>query len=226
MKRRALAKAFLFGVVCGPAFAADPLPALQETPMLAEQVKSGALPPVAKRVPQRPWMVGFFAGGDGPGRPGGHLGSRRLYRALPARHVLDRAVMQATTKLKVTKAGVRSRSGTGAIYAPATAKAAGARELRGPRLFLGPNAKCRPAPETVRCWVQIGHTADITRATRMTRTRSRDREGSNLLHGRQQTIPEVRSSNLFQRAITSFKPWERSHRVSQADAADVSRDDR
>ena len=57
MKRRALAKAFLFGVVCAPAFAADPLPDLQETPMFAEQVKSAALPPVAKRVPQPPWVV-------------------------------------------------------------------------------------------------------------------------------------------------------------------------
>jgi peptide/nickel transport system substrate-binding protein len=73
MMRRALAKAFLFGMVCGPAFAADPLPDLQETPMFAEQVKSGALPPVAKRVPQPPRVVGTFAGGDGPGRPGGQL---------------------------------------------------------------------------------------------------------------------------------------------------------
>src|SRR5882672_4322256 len=73
MKRRALAKAFLFSLVCGPAFAADPLPALQETPLFAEQVKSGALPPVAKRVPEQPLMVRQFAGGDGPGRQGGQL---------------------------------------------------------------------------------------------------------------------------------------------------------
>src|SRR5229473_6676608 len=73
MKRRALTMAFLFGLVCGPAFAADPLPTLQETPLFAEQVKSGALPPVAKRVPQPPWVVKTFAGGDGPGRPGGQL---------------------------------------------------------------------------------------------------------------------------------------------------------
>jgi peptide/nickel transport system substrate-binding protein len=73
MKRRALAKAFLFSLVCGPAFAADPLPALQETPMFAEQVKSGALPPVAKRVPEQPLMVRQFAGGDGPRRQGGQL---------------------------------------------------------------------------------------------------------------------------------------------------------
>ena len=73
MKRRALAKAFLVGLVCGPAFAADPLPALQETPMFAEQVKSGALPPVAKRVPEQPLVVSQFAGGDGPGRQGGQL---------------------------------------------------------------------------------------------------------------------------------------------------------
>src|SRR5207245_324477 len=65
-------KAFLFGLFCSPAFA-DPLPTLQETPLFAEQVKSGALPPVAKRVPQQPWVVKTFAGGDGPGRPGGQL---------------------------------------------------------------------------------------------------------------------------------------------------------
>src|SRR5882672_12921127 len=72
MKRRVFTKAFLFGLFCSPAFA-DPLPTLQETPLFAEQVKSGALPPVAKRVPQPPWVVKTFAGGDGPGRPGGQL---------------------------------------------------------------------------------------------------------------------------------------------------------
>jgi peptide/nickel transport system substrate-binding protein len=72
MKRRALTMAFLFGLVCGPAFAADPLPTLQ-APMFAEQVKSGALPPAADRVPRPPWVVREFAGGDGPGRQGGQL---------------------------------------------------------------------------------------------------------------------------------------------------------
>src|SRR5229473_3578946 len=73
MKRRVFTQAFLFGLFCGPAFAADPLPTLQETPMLAEQVKSGALPPVAERIPNPPWIVRRFAGGDGPGQPGGQL---------------------------------------------------------------------------------------------------------------------------------------------------------
>jgi peptide/nickel transport system substrate-binding protein len=73
MKRRAFAKAFLFSLACGPAFAADPMPDLQETPMFAKHVRSGALPPVANRVPQPPWVVSTFAGGDGPGRPGGQL---------------------------------------------------------------------------------------------------------------------------------------------------------
>ena len=54
MKRRVFTQAFLFGLFCGPAFAADPLPPLQETPMFADQVKSGALPPVAKRIPSSP----------------------------------------------------------------------------------------------------------------------------------------------------------------------------
>ena len=52
MKRRVFTQGFLFSAFCAPAFAADPLPALQETPMFAEQVKSGALPPVAKRIPE------------------------------------------------------------------------------------------------------------------------------------------------------------------------------
>jgi peptide/nickel transport system substrate-binding protein len=73
MKRRVFTQAFLFSLICGPAFAADPLPTLQETPMFAEEVKSGALPPVAKRVPQQPLLVTKFAGGDGPGKPGGQL---------------------------------------------------------------------------------------------------------------------------------------------------------
>jgi peptide/nickel transport system substrate-binding protein len=41
--------------------------------MFAEQVKSGALPPVAKRIPEQPWVVKRFPGDDGPGRPGGQL---------------------------------------------------------------------------------------------------------------------------------------------------------
>ncbi|HYX01274.1 MAG TPA: ABC transporter substrate-binding protein [Reyranella sp.] len=73
MKRRVFTQAFVASLVCGPAFAADPLPALQETPMFAEQVKSGALPPVGKRIPEQPWVVKKFAGGEGPGKPGGAL---------------------------------------------------------------------------------------------------------------------------------------------------------
>ncbi|MGD9880240.1 ABC transporter substrate-binding protein [Reyranella sp.] len=73
MKRRVLTKAFLFSLMCGPALAADPVPTMKETPMLAEQVKSGALPPVAQRIPKQPWVVTYFAGGDGPGRQGGQI---------------------------------------------------------------------------------------------------------------------------------------------------------
>src|SRR5215510_4164429 len=73
MKRRVFTQAFLASLFCSPAFAADPLPAMQETPMFAEQVKSGALPPVGKRIPEQPWVVRRFAGGDGPGKPGGQL---------------------------------------------------------------------------------------------------------------------------------------------------------
>src|SRR5215510_12111532 len=73
MKRRVFTQAFLASLFCSPAFAADPLPAMQETPMFAEQVKSGALPPVGKRIPEQPWVVKKFAGGEGPGKPGGAL---------------------------------------------------------------------------------------------------------------------------------------------------------
>ena len=41
--------------------------------MLADKVKSGALPPVDKRIPEQPWVVKRFAGGDGPGKHGGQL---------------------------------------------------------------------------------------------------------------------------------------------------------
>jgi peptide/nickel transport system substrate-binding protein len=73
MIRRVFLKAAALGVLCSPAFAADTLPKLQETPMLAEQVKSGALPAVDKRVPKQPMVVTKFSGGDGPGQPGGQL---------------------------------------------------------------------------------------------------------------------------------------------------------
>jgi peptide/nickel transport system substrate-binding protein len=74
MKRRVFSQAFLFSLLCAPAaFAEDPLPAMTETPMFADQVKSGALPPVDKRIPQQPWVVRKFAGGDGPGKQGGQL---------------------------------------------------------------------------------------------------------------------------------------------------------
>ncbi|MDP3160502.1 MAG: ABC transporter substrate-binding protein [Reyranella sp.] len=76
MKRRVLTQALMGGVVgliWTPAFAADPLPPLQETPALADKVKSGALPPIAKRIPEQPWVIKRFAGGDGPGKQGGQL---------------------------------------------------------------------------------------------------------------------------------------------------------
>jgi peptide/nickel transport system substrate-binding protein len=62
----------LLGLFGASAFA-DPLPAMQETPSLADRVKSGALPPVDKRIPQQPRVIDHFAGGDGPGKHGGQL---------------------------------------------------------------------------------------------------------------------------------------------------------
>ena len=67
MKRRTFSQGMLFSLVYGPAFAADPLPALQETPMFADQLKSGVLPPVNERIPRQPLVVKKFAGGEGPG---------------------------------------------------------------------------------------------------------------------------------------------------------------
>jgi peptide/nickel transport system substrate-binding protein len=73
MKRRAFVGGLLLAPLCDAALAADPLPALQETPMFVERVKEGTLPPVAERVPGQPLVVRSFAGDDGPGRPGGQL---------------------------------------------------------------------------------------------------------------------------------------------------------
>jgi peptide/nickel transport system substrate-binding protein len=73
MKRRVLTQAIAVGLIWSPAFAADPLPKLQETPSLADQVKAGKLPPIEQRIPEKPWVVKRFAGGDGPGKPGGQL---------------------------------------------------------------------------------------------------------------------------------------------------------
>ena len=71
MKRRVFSQVVLATMLCGPAFAADPV--LRETPMFVDQVKAGTLPPVEKRVPQQPLVVTKFAGGDGPGQQGGQL---------------------------------------------------------------------------------------------------------------------------------------------------------
>jgi peptide/nickel transport system substrate-binding protein len=71
MKRRFLTQAMAVGAFWRPAFAGEPLPAMQETPMFADQVKSGALPPVDKRIPQVPSIVTRFNTPEAPGQPGG-----------------------------------------------------------------------------------------------------------------------------------------------------------
>jgi peptide/nickel transport system substrate-binding protein len=63
----------LIGLFGARAAFADSLPAMQETPGLADRVKSGALPPVDKRIPGQPRIIDHFAGGDGPGKHGGRL---------------------------------------------------------------------------------------------------------------------------------------------------------
>jgi peptide/nickel transport system substrate-binding protein len=74
MKRRVFTAGIAFAL-WGPSFAkaADPLPKMQETPMYADLVKSGALPPVDKRIPEAPSIVTHFAGADGPGELGGQV---------------------------------------------------------------------------------------------------------------------------------------------------------
>ncbi len=72
MKRRDLTRALFFSLLCRPASASEP-PAPQEVPLFAEQVRSGALPPVGKRLPAKPRVIRAFAGDDGPGHPGGQL---------------------------------------------------------------------------------------------------------------------------------------------------------
>lgn len=74
MKRREFTAAIALGALMGPRLArAIPLPSMQETPSLAEKVKSGALPPVDKRIPEAPAVVSRFAGSDGIGRQGGQI---------------------------------------------------------------------------------------------------------------------------------------------------------
>jgi peptide/nickel transport system substrate-binding protein len=73
MSWRILTTMIGFSMLWSPVFAADPMPTMQETPTLLEQVQSGALPPVGKRIPEQPRVLKRFAGGDGPGQPGGQL---------------------------------------------------------------------------------------------------------------------------------------------------------
>ncbi|MBV9219562.1 MAG: ABC transporter substrate-binding protein [Methylobacteriaceae bacterium] len=46
---------------------------LQETPLFADAVKKGVLPPVAERVPEQPRVIDLAASGREPGMPGGTL---------------------------------------------------------------------------------------------------------------------------------------------------------
>jgi peptide/nickel transport system substrate-binding protein len=73
MHRRVFINGLLLNLLRVPAVAADSLPTLQETPLFADQVRAGGLPPVAARIPEQPYVVKRFPGGDGPGRQGGDL---------------------------------------------------------------------------------------------------------------------------------------------------------
>ena len=74
MRRRTFLAAMTVAGGLRPSFSyGKPAFDMIETPSLADQVKSGALPPVDKRIPEQPWIVKQFAGGDGPGKQGGQL---------------------------------------------------------------------------------------------------------------------------------------------------------
>ncbi|MBS0519417.1 MAG: ABC transporter substrate-binding protein [Proteobacteria bacterium] len=72
MKRRTFTAGLALGTMWAPALVRA-APALQETPSLADKVKSAALPPVDKRIPAQPSIVSQFAGADGPGKAGGEV---------------------------------------------------------------------------------------------------------------------------------------------------------
>ena len=61
---------FALGALLAAASAAH---AYVETPALAEQVRAGKLPPVDKRLPQKPLVVPLGDAGTSPGRHGGTL---------------------------------------------------------------------------------------------------------------------------------------------------------
>lgn len=73
MQRRVFVKALLFDLLCGPALAGDRLSGMQETPLFVDRVRAGVLPPVARRIPAQPRVIGRFAGDDGPGQQGRQL---------------------------------------------------------------------------------------------------------------------------------------------------------
>jgi len=70
---RALILAAALGLAAASAHASEPLPIPLEPPSLADQVTAGSLPPIDKRLPEKPQVVKRFAGTDGPGRSGGQV---------------------------------------------------------------------------------------------------------------------------------------------------------
>jgi peptide/nickel transport system substrate-binding protein len=73
MQRRAFVTGSLLNLLGVPAAAAAQPPTMRETPIFADRVASGTLPPVVERIPRSPRLIKRFAGGDGPGRQGGEL---------------------------------------------------------------------------------------------------------------------------------------------------------
>ena len=70
MKRRDFTAGIALAILA-PAIARARPGNLVETPDLAEQIRSGGLPAVGKRIPEVPSVVKHFSGSDGPGRSGG-----------------------------------------------------------------------------------------------------------------------------------------------------------
>ena len=73
MRRRAFLNGLLLSPLCDAALAADTVAEMRETPLFADRVAAGTLPPVAHRIPRQPLVVTAFAGDDGPGSQGGQL---------------------------------------------------------------------------------------------------------------------------------------------------------
>ena len=202
MKRRFFTAAVAFAF-WRPSFAeAEPLPKLQETPMFADQVKSGALPPVDQRIPAAAVDRHAFLrlGRARPlGRPDQHADRQR------ARHAPDDALRQ--------RAADRLRR-------PVQAAARHPRKLRGQGQQASSPSSCAPATDgrtasrsRPRTSASSGRTSPTTRSCRpagrrsscwSTASRPRSRSSTSARSGTAGTSPTPTSSNAQAQAAPLF----------------------